>query len=337
MMAKKLIYSILAITIVGNLVATSISQAAAPACHVIAPIIDKDPKGLNIRSDPMKDIISKIPYSDYTATTTVHIIDAKQGWLKIDEWSDGSVTATLKDNAWIYGSLIATARAVYDKPLCPNCDNPKKIGQLREDAKVKILNCNEYGWLFAQGISTEGEELEGWLPPYNESPSKATVTFQNQTNEPKTEGRCYHAKGYITDQDQNGLNVRAEPYVKAEVISKIPHNDYSITSIVDIADAQNGWLKLRQWTDGAVITTFAGNAWIYGKLVATLVKVGGDNNIYAAAVHTARKSGQFVPGRVVKVLDCGNEWLFVQGQSTEGKRVKGWLSPYGQSLIPYAE
>lgn len=336
MMARKLIYSILAITMVGNLVTTSISQAA-PACHVIAPIIDKDPKGLSIRNNPMKDIVSKIPYGDYTATTSVHIIDAKNGWLKIDEWSDGSVTATLKEEAWIYGGLIAVVSAVYDKPFCQNCDNPKKIGQLREDAKVKILNCNEYGWLFVKGISTEGENLEGWLPPYNESPSSVIATTQKPTDELKTAGRCYHAKGYITDQDHNGLNVRAEPYVKAEVISKIPHNDYSITSIVDIADAQNGWLKLRQWTDGAVITSFSSNAWIYGKLVATLVKVGGDNNIYAAAVHTARKSGQFVPGRAVKVLDCGNEWLFVLGQSTEGKRVKGWLSPYGQSLIPYAE
>ena len=336
MMTRKLIHFILVITMVGNLVAISISQAT-PVCHVIAPVIDKDPKGLNIRSNPMKDIISKIPYNDYTATTTVHIIDAKQGWLKIDEWSDGLVTATLTGEAWIYGGLVATARTVYDKPVCQNCDNPKKIAQLREDTKVKILNCNEYGWLFAQGTSIDGEKVEGWLPPYNESPNLATTTPPEQPEESMTEGRCYHAKGYITDQDPNGLNVRAEPHVKAEVISKIPYNDYSISSIVDIAAAQNGWLQLRHWTDGAVTTSFDGNAWIYGKLVATLVKVDGDNNIYAAAVHTARKNGQFVPGRAVKVLDCGNEWLFVQGQSIEGKRVKGWLSPYGQSLTPYAE
>ena len=347
-MTKKSIYFIFVAKIIALVIFWGLipNGQASTLCHVTVPIINKDPKGINVRAAPMKNIISRIPYNDYKPFTRVHIIEANKGWLKINEWSDGTVTAKFKGDAWIYGGLVATSKEVYDKPACKNCQNlPTVIGKLVEAEPVKIVNCNEQGWLLAEGKSINGQNITGWLPPYYESPTLSTqrvmTTELNKSNkinnEYDDEGRCFDVQAYIIDEDPNGLNVRAGPSLKKDIISKIPYNSYGMLTQVDIADAKNGWLKIREWHDGAVRAQFDHDAWIYGRLVAVLIKIDGDNNIYASDVHTARQEGKFVEGRQVKVLDCGKEWLFVEGQSTYGKKVKGWLSPYGQAISPYAE
>lgn len=333
---KPMDFNFIMITIVLTLF-FSLSSPASTTCHVTAPVIDKDPKGLNVRAAPMKNIVSKIPYNDYKPATVVHIIEAKNGWVKVNEWSDGTGTARFKEGVWLYGGLVATSREVYDQPVCQTCLAPKFLGQLAEKEPVKLIDCNEQGWLLAEGQSTTGENLSGWLPPYYDPPILRTQAIPTTEVPEIQEGHCVGVQAYIIDRDPEGLNVRSGPSIKQDIISKIPYNSYGISTRVDIADAKEGWLRIREWFDGAVQAKFEREAWIYGRLVAILVKVGGDNHIYASDVHTARRDGKFVEGRPVMVLDCGKEWLFVEGQSTYGSKRKGWLSPYGQALSPYAE
>ena len=151
-------------------------------CEVSAFVIDKDPKGLNVRSAPNEDIISKIPRKTYQLEEAiiVHIIDAKEDWLKIDQWSDSVTTATFNRDAWVYGKLVATTiksdseesasgslTRIYAKPF----PNAEVIGQMSAQGQtVNILDCNNQ-WVLIIGKTLDGTEVQGWLSPQGQCPN----------------------------------------------------------------------------------------------------------------------------------------------------------------------
>lgn len=135
-------------------------------CNVTAQVINTDPEGLNVRSAPQKDIISRIPYNDYEGFTTVHIVDAKQGWLKIDRWEDFHVTVTFDEDAWVYGKFVGTkieaqpgGVPAYIEPF----KTSKMIDKWLGDRIMPIFGCME-NWIFVVGESVEGHKVKGWFP-----------------------------------------------------------------------------------------------------------------------------------------------------------------------------
>jgi hypothetical protein len=159
-------------------------------CDVSAFITDKDPKGLNVRSAPDKNVISRIPYKNYQPEQpiTVHIVDAKTGWLKIDRWTDGLTTGKFAGEAWIYGKLVAvsikgdenikiyggpegaTTHLVANIHEKPAAETPL-LGQLdAENQLVNVLDCQDK-WILTAGKMLDGKLLKGWLAPQQQCPN----------------------------------------------------------------------------------------------------------------------------------------------------------------------
>lgn len=178
--------------IISNLLTVSFATENNPTnrCNVSAFITDKDPKGLNVRSAPDKNVISRIPYKSYQPEQpiTVHIIDAKTGWLKIERWTDGLTTGKFAGDAWIYGKLVAVSvkgdenvkvyggtegatthlvAGVHEKPAA---ETPL-LGQLdAENQLVNILDCQDQ-WILTEGKMLDGKLLKGWLAPQKQCPN----------------------------------------------------------------------------------------------------------------------------------------------------------------------
>jgi uncharacterized protein YecT (DUF1311 family) len=147
-------------------------------CDVWAFIIDTDPTGLNIRSAPRREIISRVPYNDYEGFTSVHIIDAKAGWLRIDQWEDFATTVKVNNEAWIYGKLAGTFVKGYQQGWAYAYADPSKTAQTQGrflgERGVNILGCKDK-WLLVEGDSTTNQQIEGWLPPEEQCPNAITT------------------------------------------------------------------------------------------------------------------------------------------------------------------
>lgn len=141
-------------------------------CDVVAIITDQDPKGLNVRSAPNKDIISKIPITHHQPEESikVHIVGSDKNWLKINQWFDSATTATFNRNAWIYNQLVTAAIPSKDSSnrttiyMEPTLDDSKIVGQLDPNKPLKIVSCQDQ-WVFVAGKAIDGSKIKGWLPP----------------------------------------------------------------------------------------------------------------------------------------------------------------------------
>ena len=91
---------------------TKVTAKSNVGCDVWAYVIDNDLKGLNVRQTPKNGkVISRI-----VKDTGIHIVDAKNGWLKIDFWENDKGTQTkLKQGGWVYGKLVATSVRGYEE------------------------------------------------------------------------------------------------------------------------------------------------------------------------------------------------------------------------------
>ena len=147
-------------------------------CDVWAFVIDTDPIGLNIRSAPQREIVSRIPYNDYEGFTSVHIIDGKAGWLRIDQWKDFATTVKVNKEAWIYGKLVGTFVKGYQQGWAYAYAAPSKTAQTQGrfvgERSVNLLGCKDE-WLLVEGDSTANQKIEGWLPPEEQCPNAITT------------------------------------------------------------------------------------------------------------------------------------------------------------------
>lgn len=168
-------------------------------------------------------------------------------------------------------------------------------------------------------------QLQGYLTDRHVGgDTESIMSVASESNNP-----C-DATGFVIDNDPNGLNVRSAP--KGNIISRIPHNDYDSFTQVHIVASEEGWLQISGWEDFFVSVTFDEKAWIYGRLVGTFVRGYEEGGVeaYAESSNDAEKMGQFLANHVVKVIDCKKDWLFVSGQSVDGRRIEAWLAPEEQ-------
>ena len=147
-------------------------------CDVWVFVIDTDPTGLNVRSAPQREIVSRIPYNDYEGFTAVHIIDGKGGWLRIDQWQDLHTNVKVNKEAWIYGKLVGTFVKGYQQGWVYAYADPSKTAQTQGrflgERGVTVLGCKEE-WLLVEGDSTNNQKIEGWLPPEEQCPNAITT------------------------------------------------------------------------------------------------------------------------------------------------------------------
>jgi hypothetical protein len=143
------------------------------------------------------------------------------------------------------------------------------------------------------------------------------------------------ARAYLTDPDPKGTNVRSAPRADAPVAVRLsPRTDIGAELVgadFDIIGSKNGWLLIRNVTDGNGAATFAGPGWIWGGLAAV--------QIADSVLRTAPRAGAPVAARienaaheidpslsnVLRVTGCDGKWVQVAVADKSGKQILGWV------------
>jgi SH3-like domain-containing protein len=141
-------------------------------CNVSAYIIDKDSKGLNVRSGAgsKSKAIGKIPYN--ADGTVVDIIGSKGDWVKIENARTAANDSVFSKTGWVYAPLLAISTRnsdgaaetvdAYEMPSTGN-DIVAKLPVFKE---YKLAGCFE-GWIKIT-IPQKSGSIPGWLPSENQ-------------------------------------------------------------------------------------------------------------------------------------------------------------------------
>jgi SH3-like domain-containing protein len=140
-------------------------------CNVSANIIDKDPKGLNVRSKSSgkSKVIGQIPFN--RDGTIVDIIGSKGNWLKI-EAARNADKKVFAGTGWVYAPLISisTKRQDGQDNLINAYEMPSKgndvIARLSVATRYRLAGCFE-DWVKIS-IPKKSGKILGWLAPENQ-------------------------------------------------------------------------------------------------------------------------------------------------------------------------
>ena len=132
-------------------------------CSVEAYVVDKDPKGLNIREtiEPNSAIIGKIPFNE--DGTSVQIIRTNfSGRVLINraETTEGAVV--FDKEGWVAANLLATSTAGYNTKgvkLYEAGKGTKVLTIIPPETEVRIVSCDK-GW-----VRVKYKSFTGWLDP----------------------------------------------------------------------------------------------------------------------------------------------------------------------------
>jgi len=141
-------------------------------CQISAYVIDKDPKGLNVRSGPGSryETIGKLP------TTTVGVIvdlRASQGdWVKLTKAVSPEKTE-FQGSGWVYTRLLGTSTRGYGSKgvsvYKSASTQSSAIGRIPAETSVKLLSCDR-SWALV-----EYQQLKGWIAPDAQCPNPLTT------------------------------------------------------------------------------------------------------------------------------------------------------------------
>ena len=156
----------------------------------------------------------------------------------------------------------------------------------------------------------------------------AASAASSASGSPESQSAPCDISAYVTDQDPNGLNVRAGPSGTARVLRKVDNSASS--GVARIRGRSGAWYRVSRIVDAETDSTlFSGDGWVHGSLLGLDV-ANGDPTLYARpsargpvlARLTADQSG-------VTLIGCEGRWAKVRADG----RI-GWLSPAGQCSNP---
>ncbi len=157
-----------------NRVATIQNNSASSqrTCQISAYVIDKDPKGVNVRSSPSNDakIIGNLPTNTLAVIVT---ITASQGeWVQLSK-AQGAEKIEFQGNGWVYAPLLGTSTRGYatkNVSVYPNANTQSAaIGRIPSQRGTKLLSCDR-DW-----ASVEYEGLKGWIEPQSQCANSLTT------------------------------------------------------------------------------------------------------------------------------------------------------------------
>jgi uncharacterized protein YgiM (DUF1202 family) len=146
------------------------AQNEEPSCGINGYVIDKDPKGLNVRDKPNVNgkIIAKLPHksNEDDDIVTVYITGYSNGWVKIARADTVGGGKIFDDIGWVSAKMVVTGTKGsedYDKPapLYAQANTKSKIGTIPSDAEVQIAGF-ACGWI---KVTYKGKS--GWIKTQN--------------------------------------------------------------------------------------------------------------------------------------------------------------------------
>jgi SH3-like domain-containing protein len=133
---------------------------------------------------------------------------------------------------------------------------------------------------------------------------------------------------YLTDQDPNGLNVRAGPSGETRVLRKVDNSASS--GVARIKGRSGAWYRVSTIVDAETdALLFRGDGWVHGSLVGLDV-ANGDPKLYARPSERGPVLARLTADQAgVTLIGCEGRWAKVRADG----RI-GWLSPDGQCSNP---
>lgn len=157
-----------------NRVATIQNSPASSqrSCQIGAYVIDKDPKGLNVRSGPGSDakIIGALPTNTLAVIVT---LTASQGdWVQVSK-AEGPERREFQGSGWVYAPLLGTSTRGYatkSVTVYSSANTQSQvIGTIPSQRGTKLLSCDR-DWALV-----EYDGLKGWIAPEAQCPNPLTT------------------------------------------------------------------------------------------------------------------------------------------------------------------
>lgn len=153
---------------------TTSASTVAAVCDVTAFVIDKDPKGVNVRATADRDgkPIGVIPFNK--EGTLVHIIslsNSGNGWMEIDNAETVTEKNVFSGSGWVSGNLLAitaTTRDGSSVKLHPY-EGSAVLATIPSDTEIKLFGCE------GKRVSVEYKGIVGWLEPDSQCESPSTL------------------------------------------------------------------------------------------------------------------------------------------------------------------
>ena len=141
-------------------------------CRISAYVIDKDPKGLNVRSGPnnSSEIIGKLPTT--TIAVIVDLAGSQGDWVQLTK-AESPEKIEFQGTGWVYAQLLGTSTRGYGSNGVSVYSSPSTqsstIGRLPKTTGVKLLSCDQ-SWALV-----ERDGLKGWIAPDAQCPNPLTT------------------------------------------------------------------------------------------------------------------------------------------------------------------
>ena len=144
------------------------AQTEESSCSIEAWVTDKDPKGLNVRSQPnaASKILGtlKITGNDNDDEIVVNIIGYSNGWVKIRKAENSEFEAVFEGTGWISAEKVTTRAqrldgnmkkgvTLYAKPSSKS----KKLGTVPNEEPVKVIGYDCFG------LKVKYKNKTGWV------------------------------------------------------------------------------------------------------------------------------------------------------------------------------
>ena len=134
-------------------------------CDVFAYVIDRDPKGMNVRSGPGSTykIIGNLPNEDVNGIG-VHITGSKGDWMRVDiavEEGGEEDRTFFKGEGWLYGPLLGVDGVGSGTKLYRQASSKSgTIGNLPGGSDGATVRGCQGKWMYV-----EYQNLKGWAAP----------------------------------------------------------------------------------------------------------------------------------------------------------------------------
>jgi hypothetical protein len=144
-------------------------------------------------------------------------------------------------------------------------------------------------------------------------------------------------EGWVTDEDPNGLNVRAAPSAKARVVGTLPPPaldpdlGMKVGAGVKVIESRNGWFRIGNpaWSRNLGGNPNGPKGWIYGRYISfalqtdkAFAKPDPNSRVVASAWrdrHGIRQIGYRHP------TECRGEWVRLLVKGHDGRERLGWV------------
>ncbi|HEY9854080.1 MAG TPA: SH3 domain-containing protein [Leptolyngbyaceae cyanobacterium] len=141
-------------------------------CQISAYVINKDPKGLNVRSapNPNASVVKKLPANN--VAIVVDVVASQNYWVQISN-AVGDNGNIFKGKGWLYTPLLGTSTRGYGTKgvslhSSPN-NNSSVLGTIPPETGVKLISCSGE-WAYVSH-----NQLQGWLAKTEQCPNPLTT------------------------------------------------------------------------------------------------------------------------------------------------------------------